>query len=129
MKKSISILFLFVLAVLFATCASAKTGKRIEMDNLLPLEETCTLEVEDGIIITSFDGDPDAFKPVDFWGTTVITRVPAGRKSFMIRYVVQAQQYTHATDKSFINQEFLPGHTYRLYISFNEPKVKDLGKR
>ena len=127
MKKG---LVLLVTAVLVAACAStSKKSSRIEMDNLLPLDQTCTLEVQEGIIITQFNGDRDAFRQTDFWGAyTTITRVPAGKGDLSIRYAIRSDYGSYPYDKWF-HQEFLPGHTYRIYYSFGEAKIKDMGAR
>jgi len=132
MKKGLVFL---VLAVLFTACASTpEVTSHIDMDNLLPLDQTCTLELQAGLIITKFNGDPDTFNPNDFRGTTVITRVPAGRCNFTVRYIVKLRNIgginaDYPEIKSF-TYEFLPGHTYRIYKPHNlTVNIKDMGVR
>jgi hypothetical protein len=79
------------------------------LDDSVPEEFLCPLEIRNNMAVIIYDNKPVEWKS-GFTDNKVTISLPPGGHTFMIRY--SDGDYIRTTQ---ITQEFLPGYSYRIY--------------
>jgi hypothetical protein len=125
--KKLPLLALALTALVLGGCVGT-TALGI-FDDSVPEEFLCPLELRNNISVIVYDNKPVEWKP-GFTDNKVTISLPPGEHTFMVKY--PAGDYTRTTQ---ITQDFLPGHSYRIYkqkiwlvfFTILNVKCKDLG--
>jgi hypothetical protein len=78
-------------------------------DDSVPEELLCPLEIRNNVVVIVYDNKPVEWAPA-LTANKVTISLPPGEHTFMIRY--GDGDYTLTNQ---ITEEFLPGHSYRIY--------------
>ncbi|MDR1972421.1 MAG: hypothetical protein LBQ46_10935 [Treponema sp.] len=105
--KKLELLVLALAALALGGCVGT-TALGI-LDNDVPEVLLCPLEIRNSISVILYDNKPVEWKPA-FADSKVTISLPPGEHTFMIRYYEGGSPGTGQ-----ITQEFLPGHSYRIY--------------
>jgi hypothetical protein len=128
-----------VLAALLLPAGCAGTKDLGVLDPSLPEERQCPLEIRDNLSVIMYDNQPVEWIP-GFDQNKVDIVLPAGQHSFVVKYYTTTGSQYHTTTQAhtvIINQEFLPGHSYRIYqiriwlifFTIINTRIKDLTPR
>jgi uncharacterized protein YcfL len=89
------------------------------LDDSVPEASRCPLELRNNLAVITYDNQPVEWAPELTSNKTTIS-LPPGEHSFIVRYYVTTGSGSFRvtyTRTATINQEFLPGHSYRIYRS------------
>jgi hypothetical protein len=110
-------------------------------DESIPEESLCTLELRNNLAVIVYDNQPVEWVPNGLTNSRTTISLPPGEHTFMTRYFasqsVNHGSYTQVTSypvTTQITQEFLPGHSYRIYkqniwlifFTITNIKIKDI---
>jgi hypothetical protein len=111
----------------------------------VPEESLCTLELRNSLAVIVYDNQPVEWRPNGLTNSRATISLPPGPHTFMTRYFVTRQRsmgggYVEQTTypvTSQIEQEFLPGHSYRIYkqsiwlifFTITNIKIKDVSPK
>jgi hypothetical protein len=111
-------------------------------DDSVPEESLCTLELRNSLAVIVYDNQPVEWSPNGLTNSRTTISLPPGPHTFMTRYFETRQRnmgggYVEQTTYPVTNQveqEFLPGHSYRIYkqsiwlifFTITTIKVKDV---
>jgi hypothetical protein len=129
---------LFVVGILAALILSGCVGTKSlgVLDPSIPEDIQCPLEIRNNLVVILYDNMPVDWFP-DFSQNKVTITLPPGQHSFMVKWTTSSSSgyytttYTHTET---INQEFLAGHSYRIYkqniwlifFTITNIKIKDV---
>jgi hypothetical protein len=93
----------------------------------------CPLEIRNSLSVIVYDNQPVDWSPQYVEDSKVSISLPPGRHTFIIPYYESAQNITVRLTAT-IRQEFLPGHSYRIYeqkfwllfLTITNIKIKDV---
>jgi hypothetical protein len=113
--KKLHVLVLALAALAFTGCVG--TTALGVLDESVPEAFLCPLEVRNNLAIIVYDNQPIVWAP-EFTSNKFTISLPPGEHTFMVRYYESRQigsvsESYPVTDT--ITQEFLPGHSYRIY--------------
>jgi hypothetical protein len=89
------------------------------LDESIPEEQQCLLEVRDNMRVVMFNNQPVDWYPGGLTKDKVTIYVPPGDNNFVVTYVVSSTyggMTTYSTISKNVGMEFLPGHSYRIYM-------------
>ncbi|MFP3042624.1 hypothetical protein LQZ19_12480 [Treponema primitia] len=107
------------------------------LDETIPEESLCPLEIRNNLAVIIYDNMPVEWVPTITANKTTIS-LPPGKHSFILRYYTGSSSVNVATKSTnttvTLEQEFLPGHSYRIYESsiwlifftITDLKIKDV---
>jgi hypothetical protein len=114
MKRS-GLFVLALMALVFTGCVG--TTALGVLDESVPEEFQCPLELRNVAVII-YDNQPVEWVP-GLTANKVTISLPPGEHTFMTRYFVSGKNaiggYESYARTNTITQEFLPGHSYRIY--------------
>jgi hypothetical protein len=112
--------FVLALTALALTGCVGTTALGI-LDNSLPEEFLCPLEIRNNLAVIVYDNQPVEWEPGPADNKVTIT-LPPGEHTFMTRYykTVTTNYGNYSVSNRYavtdtLTQEFLPGHSYRIY--------------
>jgi hypothetical protein len=132
MKKT-DLLVLALIALALTGCVG--TTVLGVLDESIPEESQCPLEIRKLAVIV-YDNQPVEWI-TELGANKIAITLPPGEHTFMTRYYVERRDQYFTTTYPVLNtitQEFLPGHSYRLYrqsiwlilFTINNIKIKDV---
>ena len=89
------------------------------LDESIPEEQQCLLEVRDNMRVVMFNNQPVDWYPGGLTKDKVTIYVPPGDNNFVVTYVISSTyggMTTYSTISKNVGMEFLPGHSYRIYM-------------
>jgi hypothetical protein len=106
------------------------------LDESVPEESQCPLEIRNNLAIIVYDNQPVEWAP-DFTSNKVTITLPPGEHTFMTKYYESYTSGGYTTTYTItdtLTEVFLPGHSYRIYkqsvwllfITINTVKIKDV---
>ncbi|MDR1429137.1 MAG: hypothetical protein LBI85_02515 [Spirochaetaceae bacterium] len=110
------------------------------LDESIPESEQCPLELRNNLAVVIYDNQPVEWGPDRLTANKASISIPPGDHTFVIRYY-QTRNYggmnETTAETATITQEFLPGHSYRIYqskiwllfITISSIKCKDVTPR
>jgi hypothetical protein len=131
-----SMMFVLTLAALAFTGCVGTTALGI-LDESIPEKSLCPVEIRNNLAIIVFDNQPVNWAP-ELTSNKVTISLPPGEHTFMTRYYASRSYGYNYTETypvtNTIAQEFLPGHSYRIYkqniwlvfITVTNIKIKDV---
>jgi hypothetical protein len=112
--KRLALIALALAALTLAGCVGT-TALGI-LDESVPEESRCPLEIR-GLSVVVYDNKPVEWVPT-FTSNKVTITLPPGEHTFMTRHFESQTSGNYTTTYVVTNtlkQEFLPGHSYRIY--------------
>jgi hypothetical protein len=109
------------------------------LDDSVPEESLCPVEIRNSMAIIIYDNQPVEWAP-EFTSNKVTISLPPGEHTFMTRYFVTRTLAGGFTETypvtNTLSGVFLPGHSYRIYkqsiwlvfFTITNIKIKDLRK-
>jgi hypothetical protein len=136
--KKLGLLALPLAALVFSACVG--TTALGVLDESVPEESRCPLEIRNNLAVIVYDNQPVEWVSA-LTANKITISLPPGEHSFMVRYYVTRntgynQSETYPVTET-ISQEFLPGHSYRIYrqniwlllFTITNIKIKDVTPR
>jgi uncharacterized protein YcfL len=105
-------LFVLALAALALAGCVGTTALGV-LDNSVPEEFLCPLEIRNNVVVIVYDKQPVEWTP-GLTDNKVTITLPPGEHTFITKYYV-ANGYSSYAVTAEVTQEFLPGHSYRIY--------------
>jgi hypothetical protein len=135
-------LWLVGIAVLVAVSGCATiTAKNLKFDETLPESQACTLELQDNVSISLFDGNPVKWEASFFGSRTNFSNFPVGHHRFVLNWTTTRCWGAGGVGGVDIiphheefEQDLEAGHTYRVthFVLFGIDfgvKIKDVTKK
>ena len=134
MKTKIALFAIMVCAVLTGACVGV--NHLGVLDESVPEEQRCFLEVRNDLSIIMFNNQPVKWES-EFTKDKFTIYLPPGENTFLVTYV-EARTFagvtTYDTISNTVSMEFLPGHSYRIYkqkiwllaLTITSIKIKDM---
>jgi hypothetical protein len=133
MKKTLFIVGI-IAVLIFSGCVGTKSLG--VLDPSVHEDYQCPLEIRNGLAVVLYDNMPVDWFP-DFSQNKVTISLPPGQHSFIVKWTTSSSNGAYTTtytNTETINQEFLPGHSYRIYkqsiwlifFTITNIKIKDV---
>jgi hypothetical protein len=117
MKTKVSLLVILITAVLFSGCVG--TNVLGVFDESVPEEMLSHLEIRNNLSVVLFNNQPVQWAPGLIQNSVTIS-VPAGENNFIVTWTESVNRgggfYDIITRTADVSKEFLPGHSYRIYM-------------
>ena len=135
MRAKAVLFTILAVTVLLGACVGTKALG--VLDESVPEESQCPLEIRNNLAVILFNNQPVEWAP-GLTENKVTISLPPGEHSFAVRYYVSRSYgaYTESVPvvKSVEATEFIPGHSYRIYrqninlliVTITNIKIKDV---
>lgn len=136
MKTRVVLFTIFTAAVLLGSCVG--TNALGVLDESIPQERQCNLEIRNNLSVILYDNQPVKWAP-GFTQNKVTITLPSGQHTFLVVYYETETNNltgftTTRTIDTKIEQEFISGHSYRIYkqstwlvfLTITTVKIKDV---
>jgi hypothetical protein len=137
MKTKIALLWAMVAGVMLMSACVGIEHLGV-LDESIPEEQQCLLEVRNNMRVVLFNNQPVDWYPGSLTKDKITIYVPPGDNTFVVTYVVTTTwgdgYTTNRTVSKTVGAEFLPGHSYRIYmqsiwlffVTIRNVKIKDV---